>query len=113
VADVADSWAVTFTTGVAATYSLVSGPRIGVATGPRAEVGVFAVHGTGANARATTMLGVASAWEIELHVRLGGVAAMATVEGGVYARGADVLADRRGVLYLYGPFVGGSLGVLF
>lgn len=96
--------------GLAATWTLASSASIALATGPRAEVGLVAGRGDGANGDSTTAATLAGAWELELHVNVGGAFLFGAVEGGTLARGVELHADDRDALHLAGPFVGASIG---
>jgi hypothetical protein len=101
-----------FAGGLAATYVLLSSASLALATGPRLELGVIAGSGEGSNGETTTALTLGGAWEIELHVKLGGVSLVGSVEAGTLFRGVELHADDRDVLHLSGPFVGFALGAM-
>ena len=100
-------------TGLAATYVVASSATFALATGPRVELGIVAGSGEGTNADSATAASFAGVWEVELHLRLGGLALVGSVEGGSILRGVDLRADDRNVLHLSGPFVGLAVGALF
>ncbi len=83
-----------------------------IGTGPRLELGAVASSGDGANGTSRSAFTIAGAWAVELRAKLGPVAVLVAGEAGV-SRGLVLLADDRDVLHVSGPFVGGSLGVLF
>lgn len=99
--------------GVAATYVLTSSARFALATGPRVELGVVAGSGEGRNADSATAASFAGVWELELHLRLGALTLVGSVEGGSIFRGVELRADDRAVLDLSGPFAGLALGLLY
>lgn len=96
--------------GLAASYAIVFGGRVRLVTGPRVEIGALLGSGTGANESSTTKVSFAAAWELELHLDLGGFAAVITAEGGSFLPGVVLRADARDVIDLSGPFAGFSIG---
>lgn len=101
-----------FTGGLAVTDTLLARGPFTIGTGPRLELGAVAGSGDGANGTSRSAFIIAGAWAVELRVKLGPVAVLVAGEAGV-SRGLVLLADDRDVLHVSGPFVGGSLGVLF
>ncbi len=98
--------------GLAATYVLASGAWLELATGPRFETGLVAGRGDGKNGVSTTVLTLGASWELELHVKVGGLSLLGAVEAGTYFHGIELHADERDALHLSGPFVGLALGAM-
>lgn len=106
--------------GIAASRFVKLGERTSLALGPRFQVGSLVVKGDGSNAKSVSAFHATAAFEIELHVRLVGIAMssgrvyplsfLLALDGGLLFPGIEARADERTVIDVSGPFATASAG---